>query len=113
MFGPVPPIGEDRVQRSKAEASQDPIRNGWLQSDRFNRSWWKNGQRLNWPQRIAFALISFAAFSFGLSSATLGAHSLVTAEFFSWDTVGGVCWLLFGLVFLIPGCLGLRNVLRF
>jgi hypothetical protein len=43
----------------------------------------------------------------------VGTPDLITAEILSWNIVGGFCWLLFGLGFLIPGYLGLRKVLAF
>jgi hypothetical protein len=84
----------------------DPIRKSWREAGNFNIAWLRNGEKLNWTQRIGFAIISFITFSSGLLIETLAINSLLNGELL-------VCGILAGLFIVILGLLGLRNVLRF
>jgi hypothetical protein len=86
----------------------DPIRRSRQGADRFNVAWLKNGEKLSWLQRIGFAVVSLVFFSGGLFFGTLAVTDLHDGEF-----IGTIGWIVPTLIFLIPGVLGLRNVLRF
>jgi hypothetical protein len=91
----------------------DPIRKGWREAGSFNVAWLRNGEKLNWTQRIGFAIISFITFSSGLLVEILAINSLLNGELLSVGTFIVVCGILAGLFIVILGLLGLRNVLRF
>jgi hypothetical protein len=91
----------------------DPIRKSWRESRAFNVAWMKGGESMTWTQRIGFAVFSFVLFSSGLLVETLSINSIRNGGFFSLDTFGAFCGVLAGVIFLVPGLLGLRNVLRF
>jgi hypothetical protein len=91
----------------------DPLRKSSRESYSFNTAWMKNGKKMTWPQRIGFAVFSFVLFSSGLFFEILAINSIRNGELLSLDTLGALCGILAGLIFLIPGVLGLRNVLRF
>jgi len=86
----------------------DPIRRSRQEADRFNVAWLKNGEELSWLQRIGFAVFSLFFFSAGLFFGTLAVTDIHDGEF-----VGAIGWSVPTLIFLVPGILGLRNVLRF
>ena len=91
----------------------DPIRKSWREAGSFNFSWLRNGEKLTWTQRIGFAIISFLVFSSGLLVETLAINSLINGELLSLGTLAIIGGILIGLLVLILGLLGLRNVLRF
>jgi hypothetical protein len=81
--------------------------------DRFLEVWFKRGEQMKLIQRIGFGAISLFLFSFGLFLEILALDSLRTEKSISAATLGYLFAILAGLFFLIPGVLGLRNVLRF
>jgi hypothetical protein len=87
----------------------DPTRKSW-EGDRFNVLWLKHGEQMTLIQRIGFAVISFAMFSFGLFVETIAIHSLFEGELLSVGTLGSVFAIVTGLFILVFGTLGLRNV---
>jgi hypothetical protein len=91
----------------------DPIRKSWRESHTFNLAWMKDGKNLTWTQRVGFAVFSFVLFSSGLFFEVLSINSIRNGEFLSLDFLGAICGVLAGLIFMVPGLLGLRNVLRF
>jgi len=92
----------------------DPLRKSSQETPNFNTVWLKNGEKMTWTQRIGFAVFSFGLFSSGLLFETLAIYSIRNEELLSLETLLGViCAVLAALVFIIPGLLGLRNVLRF
>lgn len=91
-----------------SDPSLDPIRKGHREADSFNVAWWKNGERLTWLQRIGFAVISLAFFSFGLFFAALVINDVRDGEL-----LGAIGWSVPTFLSLVPGVAGLRNVLRF
>jgi hypothetical protein len=86
----------------------DPIRRSRHEADSFNVVWMKNGERMNWLQRIGFAVFSFLFFSAGLLFGTFALNYIRTGRL-----LGAIGWSVPALIFLVPGILGLRNVLRF
>jgi len=68
----------------------------------------KNGEKLSWLQRIGFAVFSLIFFSAGLVFGTLAVTDIHDREF-----VGAIGWSVPTLIFLVPGILGRRNILRF
>ena len=93
-----------------SEPDYDPIQKSWRESQSFNIAWTKDGERLTWPQRIGFAIFSFFLFTAGLLGETLALNTIWTDGSIS---IGVIIAMFTGLVFLIPGTLGLRNTLRF
>ena len=73
----------------------------------------KHGERMNLTERIRFALLSLVFFSARLLGEAVSLSALFHNEFFSIDTVGAFCGITLGLIFLVPGCIGLRYTLRF
>lgn len=96
------------MSRMPHEPDFDPIRKSWRESNRFNSAWLKNGQRLSWPQRIGFAVISLIFFAFGIYFSTLAASDIRYGE-----VLGALGWSIPALIYIVPGILGLRNVCRF
>jgi hypothetical protein len=86
----------------------DPIRKSHREADSFNVAWWKNGEKLTWVQRIGFAVISLSFFSAGL---IFGVNAMNYAR--DWNLLGAAGWSVPALLFIVPGILGLRSVLRF
>jgi hypothetical protein len=91
----------------------DPLRKSWRESRSFNVAWMKHGETMTWTQRIGFAVFSFSLFSFGLLAETPSFNAIYTEDSLSLDSLGAICGVIAGLIFLIPGLLGLRNALRF
>ena len=91
----------------------DPISKASREANNFNIAWMKNGKNMTWTQRIGFAVFSFVLFSSGLLFETFAINSIRNGDLLSLDTLGAGCGILAGFIFLIPGLLGLRNVLRF
>jgi hypothetical protein len=102
-----------RQMSMKDAPDHDPLRKSWRESDRFNFAWLRNGEKLTWTQRIGFAVFSFIIFSSCLLFETLSINSLLHGELLSADTLIIIFGIAAGLVMLILGLFGLRNVLRF
>ena len=68
----------------------------------------KNGEKMTWVHRIGFAVFSLFFFASGLYFGALAVGDIRDGE-----VLGTLGWIVPTLVFLVPGCLGLRNVLRF
>jgi hypothetical protein len=68
----------------------------------------KNGEKLTWLQRIGFAVFSFVLFASGVLFGTFAASS-VRDE----NVLEAIGWSIPTLIFIVPGVMGLRNVLRF
>ena len=86
----------------------DPIARSRREAPTFNYSWLKHGETMTLAQRIGFAIFSLVFVAGGLTSLSLALLDLRNADF-----VGALGWSLPTLFFLVPGILGLRNVLRF
>jgi hypothetical protein len=91
----------------------DPIRKSWRESNIVDAAWLKNGETLTWIQRIGFPVVSFCPFTLGLFFATTAVGYLRHGDWFSLESMAAAIGLVAGLLFLILGILGLRNVLRF
>ena len=63
---------------------------------------------MTWAQRIGFAVFSFVLFAPGVLFVLLALKDTLGGEI-----LGAIGWLIPGVVCIIPGLLGLRNVLRF
>ena len=96
MTGMEEPPSYDLIQKSSREASG------------FNNAWLKHGEKMTWMQRIGFALFSCVLFGAGLSFLRCMIEDIHQAEL-----LGAIGWSFPTLFFLVPGILGLRNVLRF
>ena len=90
------------------KGDHDPLRKVQREAGSFNLAWLKHGERMTWTQRIGIAIFSFVLFSAGL---IYGTYAL--ADFRTGDFLGAVGWLFPALILGAPGCLGIRNVLRF
>jgi hypothetical protein len=102
---------EDKAARS---TDFDPVRKVSREARSFNLTWLKNGERLTWVQRIGFGIFSLSFLYFGLYAAVELMADILHNDF----TIARTLWdltlaALFALIFLLPGILGLRNVLRF
>jgi len=102
---------EEHIARAH---DHDPIRRSWRESHSFNLAWFKHGERLTWTQRIGFAVISL----FFLLAGLISLFSIVADMLEDSTRWLGILWdlclaLIFTLVFLLPGILGIRNVVRF
>jgi hypothetical protein len=86
----------------------DPLEKIRGESSPFNAAWLRYGEKLTLTQRIGFTVFSLAFFGVGSLIATWVVQDLLNGEL-----LGAAGWLLPALVFLVPGILGLRNVLRF
>lgn len=86
----------------------DPLEKIRGESSPFNAAWFRHGEKLTLTQRIGFTVFSLAFFGVGSLIATWVVHDLLNGEL-----LGAVGWLLPAIVFLVPGILGLRNVIRF
>ena len=86
----------------------DPIRKSHREASSFNEAWWKHGERLSWFQRIGYAVFSLAFLAFGLFFLSITASNLR-----DWDLLGAAGWSIPTFLTLVPGAIGLRNVLRF
>jgi hypothetical protein len=86
----------------------DPVARSRREADSFNVAWMKHGEELTWIQRTGFAVFSFFFFSSGALFGTFAINDLLSGEL-----LGAIGWLVPTLIFMIPGSLGLRNVLRF
>jgi hypothetical protein len=95
-------------------ADTDPIRRSRREAHSFNRAWLKNGERLTLVQRTGFAILSLFMLLAGLFAVFNAAADMLDVETSALGVVWDACLgLIFALVFLLPGVLGLRNVLRF
>jgi hypothetical protein len=90
------------------EPDLDPIRKSSREADRFNTAWMKNGEKLTWLQRIGFAVFSFLLVTFGVLFGSIAASGIRSG-----NVLGAVGWSIPTLIFIVPGIMGLRNVLRF
>jgi hypothetical protein len=89
-------------------SDHDPITKSRYEPDRFNVAWLKNGEKLSLFQRIGFLVLSLFFLCAGVSFG--GAAFNAIRE----GSVLGACgWTIPTLIFIVPGSLGLRNVLRF
>jgi hypothetical protein len=100
-------------QEFRQISSHDPIQRSWLEAPSFNTAWVKHGERLTWVQRIGFAIFSLTIFGSGLFVESQALASLIHGDLFSLGEVMAFVGALAGLLFVIPGALGIRNVLRF
>jgi hypothetical protein len=91
----------DHLQRSRGEARG------------FNIAWLKRGEELSWVQRVGFAILSLAYLAVGALLVGMAVASLVHEDEFLYVALESCGVVLGTLVFLVPGVLGLRNVLRF
>ena len=89
-------------------SDHDPITKSRYEADRFNVAWLKNGEKLNWFQRIGFAGFSLAFLYCGVDSGMCAFDA-----FREGAVLGAFGWSITCLFFLVPGGLGLRNCLRF
>jgi len=97
---------EEASRKLRSHQGYDPLQAARNESPSFNKSWLKNGESLNRIQRVGFALFSIAALMCGLYLCSI-----------TWEVLraGDIMFLPFALAslfFLIPGVLGLKNVLR-
>jgi hypothetical protein len=90
------------------EPDLDPIRKSSRETNRFNIAWMKNGGKLTWLQRIGFAAISFLLVTFGVVFGTIAASGVRSG-----NVLEAIGWSIPTLIFVVPGLIGLRNVLRF
>ncbi len=86
----------------------DPLRKSRLEASSFNLAWLKDGQRMTWTQRLGFSVFSFVFLSAGFLFGTYAVSGLLQGE-----PLGAAGWLVPTIIFVVPGALGLRNVLRF
>lgn len=86
----------------------DPIRKSRREAALFNETWLKHGEKTTWIQRIGFAVFSLCMFGFRLFFL-----AIVLSDFHEMNLLGALGWGVPMLLFLVPGALGVRNVLRF
>ena len=86
----------------------DPIARSRREAPTFTYAWMKHGEAMTLTQRIGFTIFSLVFVAGGLTFLSLAILAVKNSEF-----VGAVGWSLPTLFFLVPGILGLRNVLRF
>jgi hypothetical protein len=86
----------------------DPKTKSRYEPDRFNVAWLKNGEKLSSFQRIGFGVLSLFIFVVGV---VFGASAFNAIR--EGHVLGACGWSIPTLIFVIPGGLGLRNVLRF
>ena len=87
--------------------SHDPLQRVRDEAPAFNRVWMKNGESLSLVQRVGFTIFSLV-FCLG------GAWMLQGAvEEFHEGSFASIFFVLGSIPLVIPGILGLRNVLRF
>jgi hypothetical protein len=89
-------------------SGHDPLAKSRYEANRFNVAWMRDGERLNWVQRIGFATISLVTFFMGLIWGALAVNDVRKGSL-----IGAFGWSIACLIFIVPGSLGLRNVLRF
>jgi len=103
-----------RTERLTPPTDLDPIRRSSRESSSFNRAWLREGSQLTWLQRVGFAVFSLLFFGVGLYADATLIGSLLRTTFVSVESALDICLVaLATIVFLIPGAIGLRNVLRF
>jgi hypothetical protein len=87
--------------------SVDPLTKASAQSRDFSSAWLRNGDKLNWIQRIGYAIVSFLFLSMGLY--------LLNDAIVGFREASPTYWLsgLASIFLIIFGVLGLVNVLRF
>jgi len=104
---------KDDVDQDRRAMIHDPIRHSQTDAPTFNQAWLKSGESLSCLQRVGFTALSFAMFSCGLFFAVTAMSSLLHEEEVLY-VVAEICGILAASAFfVIPGILGLRNVLRF
>jgi hypothetical protein len=92
----------------------DPIRRSHREAPAFNRAWLRDGSQLTWLQRVGFAVFSLFFLGVGLYADATLIGSLLHGPLVSVESALDICLIsLASVVFLIPGAVGLRNVLRF
>jgi len=99
-------------ESSQANKSYDPLRSASKESADFNIAWLKNGETLRPVQRVGFVVISmlFLGGAFFWANAcwiTFQDGQVAQGKFF-WAYFFGVA----ALVFLVLGCIGIRNALK-
>jgi hypothetical protein len=97
----------DLSKEIRSDTSYDPLANVRNEVPTFNKAWFKNGESMPLVQRVGFTI-------FSLMSCLVGAWLIngSVIEFREHDVIG-VFFVIGSVIFLIPGILGLRNVLRF
>jgi hypothetical protein len=89
-------------------SDHDPITKSRHEADRFNVAWLKNGEKLTSFQRIGFGVFSLF---FLLAGCFFGAAAVDAIR--EGHMLGACGWSIPTLIYVIPGVLGIRNVLRF
>lgn len=89
-------------------SDHNPITKSRYEPDRFNVAWLKNGEKLSLFQRIGFGMFSLFFFLAGVFFGALAFNAIRKS-----DVLGACGWSIPALIYIIPGSLGLRNVLRF
>jgi len=95
------------LTRHRPQRSHDPLEAVRKEAPVFNKAWMKNGESMPLIQRIGFTV-------FSLLSCLCGAWMTSGAiQSFREDDPYGLFFAAASVVFVVPGALGLRNVLRF
>jgi hypothetical protein len=101
-------------EQHSVTSDNDPIRRSRREAFSFNVAWLKHGERLTLAQRIGFTILSLFFVLAGVYALTLIAADMVANGLVLLGNLWDLCLAtIFALIFLIPGILGLRNVLRF
>lgn len=89
-------------------SDHDPITKSRYEPDRFNVAWLKTGEKLTPFQRIGFGVFSLFFLAAGVVFGACAFDSIRHGH-----VLGACGWSIPTLIYIIPGALGLRNVLRF
>jgi hypothetical protein len=101
------------MKRANRSRTYDPIQTARSQAPSFNSAWLKNGESLTMVQRIGFTVISLANIAGGLFVLRIVLFMLKSGPRTATDLIFLAGGALVSVFFLILGCLGCRNVLRF
>jgi hypothetical protein len=97
----------DHLHSIRVNEGHDPLRTIREEAPTFNLAWLKDGESMPLVQRVGFTIFSLM---FCLAGVWLINGSVI--EFREHDVIG-VFSVIGSVIFLIPGILGLRNVLKF
>jgi hypothetical protein len=89
-------------------SDHNPITKSRYEADRFNVAWLKDGEKLSLFQRIGFGMFSLFFLFAGVFFGALAFNAIRKG-----DVLSACGWSIPTLIYIIPGSLGLRNVLRF